>query len=214
MRVAGLPLRGRGDTWLYTFCRWLSVALFGGLYRCRAEGAEHLPDEGGAILVVNHKSAADPVVVGMVFDRPLVFMAKRELFKVPGLGWLIAKLGAFPIDRGKGDRAALELSLRLLAEGRVLFMFPEGTRQRDDEIHEFLPGVGLLALRSGAPVVPVAHHGTNRLLRDGRPGLPALRVKVGAPLDLSDVQGRGSAAYHEVARRMQAAVSDLYDSAS
>ncbi len=211
MRFRGLPLRGHGDRPLYTFCRWLAVALFGGVYRCRAEGAAHLPAHGPAILAVNHKADMDPVVVGMVFDRPLAFMAKRELFEVPGLGRLIATLGAFPIDRGAGDRAALETSLRLLGDGAVLMMFPEGTRQPDDEIHEFLPGVGLIAVRSGAPVVPVAVRGTDRLLRRGRPGYPALRVKVGPPVDLSDIQGRGSAAYHEAARRMRDAVADLYD---
>lgn len=212
MRVAGLPLRGRGDRRLYTFCRLIVLALAAGLYRCRAEGAEHLPETGPAIIVVNHKADVDPAVVGIAFDRPLAFMAKRELFEVPLLGRLIAALGAFPIDRGAGDRAALENALTLLAQGEALLMFPEGTRQPDDEIHEFLPGVGLLALRSGAPVVPVATRGTNRILRHGRPGLPALRVKVGPPLDLSDVQGRrGSAAYHEVAERMREAVTALYD---
>jgi len=211
VKLAGLPLKGHGERGLYTFFRWLAVALFGGLYRCRAEGAALLPTEGPAIVVVNHKGDMDPVVVGMVFDRPLSFMAKRELFEVAGLRQLITALGAFPIDRGAGDRAALETSLRLLADGRALLMFPEGTRQPDDEIHAFLPGVGLLALRSGAPVIPVAVRGTNRILRDGRPGLPVLRVKVGPPLDLSDITGRGSAAYHEAARRMRDAVAALYD---
>lgn len=211
MRVFGLPLRGRGERALYTFLRWLAVPLFGGLYRCRADGTRHLPAQGPVILAVNHKADMDPVVVGMVFDRPLVFMAKRELFEVPGLGRLITALGAFPIDRGAGDRTALETSLRLLADGKVLLMFPEGTRQPDDEIHEFLPGVGLIALRSGAPVVPVAVRGTDRLMRHGRPGYPALRVKVGPPVDLSGIDGRGSAAYREAVRRMHDAVAALYD---
>jgi len=211
VRVAGLPLRGRGDRPLYTFCRWIVLAIFAGLYRCRAEGTEHLPATGPALIAVNHKADFDPVVVGMVFDRPFAYMAKRELFKVPVLGRLISALGAFPIDRGAGDRAALQTALGLLADGHVLLMFPEGTRQPDDEIHEFLPGVALLALRSGAPVVPVAVHGTNLMLRGGRPGWPALRVKAGPPVDLSGIEGRGSAAYHEAARRMRADVVVLYD---
>jgi 1-acyl-sn-glycerol-3-phosphate acyltransferase len=212
VRVAGLPLTGHGDSRLYTFCRWLAVAIFGGVYRCRAEGTEHLPPTGPAIVVVNHKANLDPVVLGMVFARPLAYMAKRELFKVPVLRPLISTLGAFPIDRGAGDRAALETSLSLLAQGHVLLMFPEGTRQPGDEIHEFLPGVGMLAVRSGAPVVPAALRGTDHMWRDGRPGLPALRVKVGPPLDLSDVEGRGGRVYREVAGRMRTAVAALYDS--
>jgi 1-acyl-sn-glycerol-3-phosphate acyltransferase len=211
MRVAGLPLRGRGDRPLYTFCRWIVLAIFAGLYRCRAEGTQHLPETGPALIAVNHKADFDPVVVGMVFDRPFAYMAKRELFEVPVLGRLISALGAFPIDRGAGDRAALETALKLLADGHVLLMFPEGTRQPDDEIHDFLPGVALLALRSGAPVVPVAVHGTNHMLRGGRPAWPALRVKAGPPVDLSGIEGRGSAAYREAARRMRADVVLLYD---
>lgn len=210
MRAWGLPLTGRGDSRLYTACRWLAVPLFGGLYRCRAEGTGHLPAEGPALVVANHKSNVDPVVIGMVFDRPLRYVAKKELFANPWFARLITTLGAFPIDRGAGDRAALVRALEVLDRGEVLLMFPEGHRQRDDQVHDFLPGVGMVALRSGAPVVPLAHDGTQHLLRDGRPGLPALRVEVGPPLDLSDIGGRNSRAYQEAARRMQAAVAQLY----
>lgn len=211
MRLWGHPLFGHGDSWLYTFCRWVFVPLFGGAYRCRARGADNLPASGPAIIIVNHKSNVDPLIIGMIFDRPLAFMAKKELFGFRPLGRFISTLGAFPIDRGAGDRAALTTSLDVLARGEVLLMFPEGTRKRDDAVHDFLPGVGMLALRSGAPVVPMAMEGTQRLVRDGRPGLPAVRALVGRPLDLSDIEGRNSKAYQEAARRMQAAVSDLYD---
>ncbi len=211
MRLWGLPLDGHGESRLYTFCRWLAVPLFGGLYRCRARGAQHLPYDGPAIVIVNHKSNADPVVIGMVFDRPLRYMAKKELFRWRPLTWLITTLGAFPIERGAGDREALRRSLEVLERGEVLLMFPEGTRFPDQSVHPFLPGVGMLALRSGAAVVPMAMDGTQHLLRDGRPGLPALRALVGPPLDLSDVTGRNSKAYQEAARRMERAVKDLYE---
>ncbi|MFA4964031.1 MAG: lysophospholipid acyltransferase family protein [Thermoleophilia bacterium] len=210
MSLWGLPLKGHGESGLYTFCRWLAVPLFGGLYRCRAEGAANLPADGPAIVITNHKANLDPVVVGMIFDRPLRYMAKKELFSFAPLRKLIVTLGAFPLDRGAGDRAALSTSLDILAEGGVLLMFPEGHRRRDDAVHEFLPGVGMLALRSGAPVVPMAMEGTQRMFRGGRPGLPALRAKVGPLLDLSDLTGRNSKSYQEAARRMRAAVADLY----
>lgn len=210
MRVWGLPLRGYGDSRLYTFCRWLAVAVFGGLYRCRCDGARSLPSQGPAIVVVNHRANIDPVIIGMVFDRPLRYMAKKELFGNPALRWLITTLGAFPIARGAGDRAALQTSLDVLAAGGVLLMFPEGHRHRDDKVHDFLPGVGMLALRSQAPVIPVASKGTDDMWRDGRPGLPALRLSVGAPVDFSDLTGRGSKVYAEAARRMQASVAGLY----
>jgi 1-acyl-sn-glycerol-3-phosphate acyltransferase len=205
-----MTLRGRGDSALYTLARCILVPIFGGIYRCRATGTEKLPASGPAIVVVNHQANIDPVIFGIVLDRPLRFMAKKELFTVGPLGRLVGALGAFPIDRGTGDRAALETSLAALAAGGVLLMFPEGHRYPDDQVHDFLPGVGMIALRSGAPVVPVVSKGTPGMWRDGRPGLPALRVLVGEPLDLSDLTGRGSKIYAEAARRMQRAVAELY----
>jgi 1-acyl-sn-glycerol-3-phosphate acyltransferase len=205
-----MPLRGHGDSALYTFARCIFVPIFGGVYRLRVTGAGNLPASGPAIIVVNHQANIDPVVVGIVFDRSLRFMAKKELFKFRPLGRLVSALGAFPIDRGAGDRAALETSLAALAEGGALMMFPEGHRFPDDEVHDFLPGVGMIALRSGAPVLPAVSKGTPAIWRDGRPGLPALRVLVGEPIDLSDLTGRGSKVYSEAARRMQAATAELY----
>lgn len=210
MRLWGLPLRGDGDSALYTFARWIVVLVFGGIYRCRARGTERLPAHGPVILVVNHQANIDPVIVGMVFDRPIRFMAKKELFSFRPLGALVGSLGAFPIDRGAGDRAALETSLAVLAQGGVLMMFPEGHRYPDDQVHEFMPGVGMLAIRGAAAVLPVVSKGTPQMWRDGRPGFPALRVLVGEPVDLSGITGRGSKAYAEAARRMQSAVSELY----
>ena len=103
MRLWGHPLKGHGESRLYTFCRWLAVPLFAGLYGCRASGAGHLPAAGPAIVVVDHKSNVDPVMIGMIFDRPLRYMAKKELFALRPLEWLITTLGAFPIERGAGD---------------------------------------------------------------------------------------------------------------
>ena len=210
MRLWGLPLAGQGDSGLYTFCRWLAVPLFGGLYRCRATGTENLPREGALIVVTNHKANIDPVIVGMICDRPLRYMAKKELFGNAALRRLIVTLGAFPIDRGAGGRAALSTSLEILAGGGVLLMFPEGHRKRDDAVHEFLPGVGMLALRSGAPVVPLAMDGTQRMMAGGRPGLPALRARMGPRIDLSDLTARNSRAYQEAALRMHDVVAGQY----
>ena len=210
MRPWGLPLRGHGDSGLYTFCRWLAVPLFGGLYRCRLRGMENLPVRGPVIVITNHKSNIDPVIVGMLCDRPLRYMAKKELFRNAALSRLISTLGAFPVDRGSGDREALATSLEVLTEGGALLMFPEGHRQSDDEVHEFLPGVAMIALRSGAPVVPLAMRGTQHILHGGRPGLPALRAEIGPPISFDGLQGRNSKTYHEAARRMRTAVAELY----
>ena len=210
-RLFGLPLVGDGDSRLYTFCRFLAVPLFGGVFGCRCKGGENLPRSGPVIVACNHKSLADPVVAGMVCSRPLRYMAKKELFVNPYLRRLITSLGAFPIDRGAGDREALTTALEILGNDGLLLMFPEGTRQTDDSIHEFFPGAGMIAVRSGAPVVPLAMDGTQRMLPPGGGvRLAKLRTAIGPPVDLSDLTARNSRTYQEAARRMHDALAGLY----
>ena len=206
----GYPLKGVDETGLYTFLRWLAVPFFGGLYRARITGMEHLPRSGPAMVAMTHKCFWDPVIAGMIFERPLRYMAKKELFVNDYASRFISSLGAFPLDRGAGDRAALQTALTILERGEILLMFPEGHRQTDDAVHEFMPGVGMIALRSGAPVVPFALDGTQYMLRDGRPGFPALRGLVGPPVELSDITSRNSKSYREAAQRMHDAVAGLY----
>ncbi len=210
IRIWRYPVVGHGDTRLYTFLRWLAIPFFGGLYRCRVRGAENLPQTGPVMVIMTHKAFWDPVIAGMIFDRPLRFMAKKELFVNSAAAKFISSLGAFPIDRGAGDRAALTGALDMLKRGEMLLMFPEGHRQRYHGVGDFLPGVGMIALRSGAPVIPLALDGTQDMLRDGKLGLPALRGLVGPPIDLSDITTRNSKAYQEAARRMHEAVAELY----
>ena len=118
IRVWRYPVVGHGDTRLYTFLRWLAIPFFGGLYRCRVRGAENLPQTGPVMVIMTHKAFWDPVIAGMIFDRPLRFMAKKELFVHSAAAKFITSLGAFPIDRGAGDRAALTAALRDARAGR------------------------------------------------------------------------------------------------
>lgn len=211
MRLWGLTLRGRGDNALYTFCRWVAVPLFCGVYGMRPRGMEHLPVHGPAIVIMNHKALIDPFVCGAFCDRMMRYMAKKELFEHPILRRLIVELGAFPVERGSGDREALRTALEVLRRGEVLLMFPEGHRQRDDQVHEFLPGAAMIALRSGAPVLPLAVDGTQRMFRGGRPRRTRLKAAMGPPLRFDDLPGRNSQTYHEAARRMHDAVAELYE---
>lgn len=210
MRPWGLTLRGRDENAFYSFCRWVVVPLFCGVYGMRARGMQYVPARGPAIVIMNHKALIDPFVCGAFCDRPMKYMAKKELFRNPILRRLIIALGAFPVDRGAGDREALRTALEVLDAGEVLLMFPEGHRQRDDAIHEFMPGVAMIALRSGAPVLPLAVDGTQYLLRDGRPGHPKMKAAMGPPICFDDLPGRNSKAYREAAHRMHDAVADLY----
>lgn len=211
MRAWGLTLRGRGDNAFYTLCRCVVVPIFCGVYGMRARGGANVPARGPAIVIMNHKALIDPFVVGAICDRPMRYMAKKELFRNSVLRRLIVALGGFPVERGSGDREALRTSLEVLAAGDVLLMFPEGHRQRDSQVHEFMPGVGMVALRSGAPVIPLAVDGTQRMVRNKRPALTTLRAAMGPPVLLDDLTARNSKAYHEAARRMQEAVAKLYE---
>lgn len=143
----------------YKVCRVIVrfVMLF--VFRLKFVGQEKLPAEGGVIVAFNHKSNFDPVVAGLSCKRKLRFMAKEELFKNPLFGALIKALGAFPVRRGKGDIGAIKSSLKILGEGNVMLMFPEGHRIKDGRKVKAKPGVALIAQRAQVPVVPVCISG-------------------------------------------------------
>ena len=157
--------------------------LFRKLLRIRVYGAENIPPGGPFIVASNHRSHLDPPVLNSAFPEPLVFLAKEELFKPP-LGWFIRHMRAVPIKRGSGDVDTLEMTLDLLHRGCHIAIFPEGTRAKPGEFLRPKPGVGLLAVKSGAPVVPVLIEGTDRVFPKGekfpKPGHP-IDVRIGKP---------------------------------
>jgi 1-acyl-sn-glycerol-3-phosphate acyltransferase len=124
-------------------------------------GAQNVPADGPAILVSNHVSYLDPPTLGCALRRPVAYMAKTELFSIPVLAQVIRALGAFPVDRSRGDVAAIKQAAHVLETGAVLGMFPEGTRNKDGTVRPQL-GVALLASMTGAPVVPAYLAGTSQ----------------------------------------------------
>jgi 1-acyl-sn-glycerol-3-phosphate acyltransferase len=158
------------------------------LFDFRVVGKEEIPSTEGVILAANHVSYVDPLFIGVALaDRQLHFLAKEELFRFPVFGALIRGLNAFPVRRGQGDRGAIRQCLRLLAEGEILLMFPEGTRGDGMALLEAEGGIGFLAARSGCPVVPVYVQGTDHVLPRGKriPRLRAVTVYFGRPLRLA-----------------------------
>lgn len=144
--------------------RWMLNGIFSGFYRLHVEGAEHIPDTGAVIVAPNHKSNFDPPIVGVAIKNRLVhYMAKAELFKNPMFGWLLRKMGAFPVKRGTVDRMAIKQAVKELKNGHVLGIFPEGTRIKKDGLGRFHSGMASLALMTGVPIVPVAVLGTRTL---------------------------------------------------
>lgn len=177
-------------TWFYGPGSVITLGLVQVVGGVRVEGDEHVPRDGPFIMASNHTSLADPPIlggsVGHRNGRIIHFMAKREIRDWPIIGWLADKSGVFFVRRGEGDRAAQRLALELLAEGRPIAVFPEGTRSRDGRLGSAKAGVAVLALRSGAPVLPVAIAGTHRIF-PGRSRVPhrsPITVRIGRPLTL------------------------------
>ncbi len=142
-----------------TFFSFLKKTLGGlllGLYRVKVEGRENLPKDGGLILCSNHLSMNDVIILGAAHNRPIHYLAKAELFRVPLLAPLIRSLGAIPIHRGKGDTAAIKAAKSVVELGRTLCIFPEGHRSKDLQLGKGKAGVGLILRQTGAPVLPAA----------------------------------------------------------
>src|SRR5665213_2430865 len=145
---------------LYWTLRAILVPFFLLYFRLARVGREHLPRRGPLLLTSNHRSFLDPFVIGTLVRRPVYYMAKRELFEKRWQAWLLNGLGAFPIDRGAGDRDALDTARAILERGDCVVIFPEGTRTRPGPLGDPHRGVGRLALETGVPVVPIAVFGT------------------------------------------------------
>src|SRR3954471_21681947 len=162
---------------LYELVRVVLLPVVKVWYRFRVTGAEHIPKDGPVIIAPNHKSFYDSFFVGLASRRPLHFMAKTELFEGRSARFL-SGLGAFPVRRGTADPVALETARIHLDRGRVLALFPEGTRYREpDALKAPRRGAGRLAIEAQAPIVPCAISGTEKLFVGGWFPKPA-RVQV------------------------------------
>ncbi len=184
-----------GTPFFYRFFVGVAKIIVFVLVRVEVTGKENLPRKGALIVVSNHLNNADPPVLASVLPRRLVFMAKSEMFQWPILG-LAARLGgAFPVHREEADLGALRKGTKALREGGALVMFPEGTRSPDAKMHKAHPGTALLALRSEAPILPVAFTGSEgihikklpweEVVRRRR---PRIKVVIGQPFFLPPVE--------------------------
>ncbi|MGH7372848.1 MAG: lysophospholipid acyltransferase family protein [Candidatus Rokuibacteriota bacterium] len=206
---------------LYAILKPIVVALMRLLFRLERVNPGLVPATGPVLIVSNHVSVLDPPLVGGSAPRPLFFMAKEELFRIPLLGRLIRALNARPVRRDGSDMRALKAALALLQEGRAILVFPEGTRGEEGQpLREGKPGVGMLAVLSGAPVVPVYVSGSGYALPRGRalPRPTKVRVTFGPPL-IFKAEGKKEGkragdegrkeAYREAAQEMMRAIAQL-----
>lgn len=154
------------------------------LFRGRTAGNGNVPLDGPLVVVANHGSHLDPPLLGHALGRPVAFMAKAELFKVPLLGPIIRACGAYPVARGASDREAIRTATDRLEEGWAIGVFIDGTRQRDGRVNAPQAGAALLAARAGVPLLPVAIINSHRALGPGGAGLRLVpvHIRIGTPI--------------------------------
>ena len=173
--------------WRYALVRGIVSPLFRAYFRMHISGADCIPSEGAAIVAPNHKSFWDSFFIGVCTRRHVRFMAKTELIEAR-YGRLLVRLGAFPVRRGQADEDALETARVVLRQGGLLALFPEGTRIRDpDNLGHPRRGAGRLALETGAPLVPCAIAGTEKIFRGGFPVPRRVQVAFSAPIPVSEL---------------------------
>ena len=181
----------------------------------KAQGVHHIPREGGVLLVSNHVSFLDPVIVGSAANREVHYMARSNAFDIPGLGQLISAYNAYPVNRGAADLGALRKTLSLLKAGNVVLIFPEGTRSADGTLGKARDGACFIAHRAGVPTVPVFHSGAERMLPRGSRRLrrAQLRVVFGTPIELTAEESENKRdMYKQMGEQMMQAIADLRDS--
>jgi 1-acyl-sn-glycerol-3-phosphate acyltransferase len=152
--------------------------------RYRAQGVEHIPPEGGGLVLVNHQSFLDPLLVGLPLNRPVSYLARDNLFRVPVIGWILRHTYVMPINREAASTASIKESIQRMEQGFLVGVFPEGTRSSDGSVGEFKPGFIALIRRSRLPVYPVGVAGAREAFPRGAWLLRPRKVSVvfGEPL--------------------------------
>jgi len=202
---------------LYEMVRWLlAMPIFHLTARLRVRGLYNIPTNGPFIIASNHLSWTDiPLVAMFVRRRKVVYMAKEEYFRGK-LRWLVRLLGSFPVKRGEADRQALRASEEQLKKGNILVIFPEGTRSRTQTMAQARAGLGLIALRTGVPVVPVAVWGSENLLKKfGAPvtisyGQPIVLKPKGKKLTREDIDEATTTIMHTIAEMLPPQYRGVY----
>lgn len=155
-------------------------------FRVRIEGAENLPERGAYLLVANHQSYIDPVAVHMVSQKQLNYLMAAEYYHDWRWKWFYDLFGCIPLFKGRPNRQAIERAIQILLDGQPLVLFPEAGISEDGKIRTWQPGIGLIALRTGVPVIPVLIRGTRHVLPMNRymPRLKPVEVYAGKPIIL------------------------------
>ena len=176
-------------TFWYLLGYSLSKAIARTFFNYRVIGAENMIEEGPCIIAANHCSYLDPPLVGVACKRAIHYLARKSLLDVPVLGPILPELNVIPVDQKNADRSALMGAIRVVRNGGAVLIFPEGTRSPDGKLQPAQPGIGMIAAKTGAPVVPVRIIGSYKALprRSVLPRGVSLSVQVGHPLCASAI---------------------------
>ena len=197
-------MSGRSRPYLLVVAYWVMKYVLLGpwlrlIFRPQVEGLAHIPRKGAAILASNHLSFSDSIFLPLMVRRKVTFVAKAEYFTGRGIKGFLIRLfftaaGTIPVDRsgGQAAQAAIDTGLRVLREGHLFGIYPEGTRSPDGRLYRGKTGVARMALISGAPVIPVAMLNSDEIQPTGKiiPKLMRPRIRIGAPIDFGRYAGR------------------------
>ena len=199
--------------WIY-WLGWMSFgAAFRTLFGMRVIGEENLITEGPVLVASNHQSFLDPPLIGNLYKDEMVYLARKTLF-TGASRWVYTKWNAIPVDQDRPDMASLKTIIRKLKEGHRVLVFPEGERTVDGNLGEAAPGIGLVAVKSGAPIQPVRISGARDALPRGssRIRFARITVTVGKPIRLTPEEikeAHGKEGYNRIAKRIMAAIHEL-----
>lgn len=168
---------------LYKIVKFIGTIYFFIFNKVRVLGADNIPKSGGLILCSNHIHWLDPLLMGVYIKRKIFFMAKAELFKNHFFAMILKGINAFPVKRGTADISAIKKSLKVIKNGRILGIFPEGHRSKDGNLLPAEPGVALISLKTDAPVVPMRINGNYKFL--GK-----LYITIGKPIIFSEYRDK------------------------
>jgi 1-acyl-sn-glycerol-3-phosphate acyltransferase len=204
--------RTRRPDWVYRLARVVLTIPLLFIYRFRAIGVDNVPYEGPVILAPNHFSFFDHFFIAMLIRREVQFMAKSQLFRPPVLDFILTHGGTFPVRRGQKDDEAFITAHSILNRGGTVLMYAEGGRSRSKTLGQPKPGLGRLVLESGAPVVPIAIHGSQHM-REAKRGLisPKVTVHYGEPIAFEHVDHPSREQSQAVADEVFAKVKEMYD---
>ncbi len=201
----------KGAGWTYDLARAVVSLPTIALYRVTARGRKNVPKRGAAVLAPNHFSQADHFFVGVYLWRKVRFMAKSQLFGPPVLTYILKVGGVFPVRRGHRDEKAFETAYELIDQGELLLVYAEGGRSRSHELGTAKPGIGRIALESGAPIIPTAIYGSAGVRGWKRLRFPKVTVEYGEPLTFPVEAEPSRERQQEVADQIFARVRELYE---